>query len=250
LQVRPNGDLLYLERGTGSVRAIRYVNEAPTVELFVDRSYTEDQQPILIAAGAVVTDSDSPQMGGGRLTVRTTANANTADRFGIRSINGITTNSGNVLFNGQLIGSFSGGSGSPLIVSLNNNASPAKVQALLRSVTFSVASQNPSTLTRTIQVRVSDGDFGWSAPDTKQITVTKVNDAPAIGGVGGSIGYQQNSTAIVLAASATVADPDSANFAGGVLAIQIQPGVAAPPTGCMLGGRLSTRAIRCSWMAR
>lgn len=240
LQVRPNGDLLYLERGSepgaGAVRAIRYVNQAPTVEIFTDRSYTEDEKPILITAGAVVTDPDSPQMGGGRLTVRTTANGTSADRFGIRSINGITTSGSNVLFNGQIIGVASGGSGSPLIVNLNNNASPAKVQALLRSVTFSVASQNPSTLTRTIEVRVSDGDFGWSAPDTKHITVTRVNDAPAIGGVGGSIGYRQNGAAIVLAGSGTVADPDSANFAGGVFTAEIQPGGGSAANRMYVGG--------------
>lgn len=236
LKVRPNGDLLYLERSTGSVRAIRYTNEAPTVEIFVDRAYTEDQQPILIAGGAMVSDPDSPQMGGGRLTVRTTANGTSADRFGIRWTGGITTDGSTVLFNGQSIGTFTGGVGAPLIVSLNNNASAAKVQSLLRSVTFSVASQNPSVLTRTIQVRVSDGDFGWSAPDSKQITVTKVNDAPVVGDISGSVGYQQNSSAILLAANATVADPDSANFAGGKLTVQIQPPGGSAANRLYIGG--------------
>lgn len=236
LKVRPNGDLLYLERGTGSVRAIRYVNESPELEIFVDRAYTEDQQPILIAAGAMLTDADSPQMGGGLVTVRNIANGSPADRFSFRATGGITTSGASVLFNGQPIGTFSGGAGSLLTVKLNNNATPARVQALLRSVTFSVASQNPSTLTRTIEVRVSDGDYGLSLPDTKQITVTKVNDAPQLGGISGSVGYQQNSAAIVLAGTATVADPDSANFAGGKLTVQVQPGGGSAGNRILVGG--------------
>jgi glucose/arabinose dehydrogenase len=236
LQVRPNGDLLYLERGTGSVRAIRYANQAPQVEIFAGRSYTEGEQPIPIAADAVVADPDSPQLGQGRLTVRTIANGSADDRFAIRAANGITTNGSTVLFNGQSIGVFSGGAGSPLIVALNNNASPAKVQALVRSVTFAVASQHPSTLTRTIDVRLSDGDGGLSPLETKQITVARVSDKPVIGGISGSVGYRQNSAPIALAAAATVADPDSANFAGGKLTLQVQPGGGSAANRLYLGG--------------
>jgi hypothetical protein len=78
--------------------------------------------------------------------------------------------------------------------------------------------------------------LGWSAPDSKQISVTKVNDAPAIGGVGGSIGYQQNGPAIVLAGSGTVVDPDSANFAGGVFVAQIQAGGGSAANRLYVGG--------------
>lgn len=235
LQVRPNGDLLYLERGTGSVKAIRYVNEAPEVEIWVDRSYTEGQT-ILIAGGARVRDPDSPQMGGGKLTVRTTANATPADRFAIRRTGDISTSGSNVLFAGQTIGQVSGGTGAPLIVTFNNNATPAKVQALLRSVTFSVHSHHPSIKPRTITVRVSDGDGGWSVPDTKQITVTRVNDDPVIGGISGSVGYLQNSPAIVVVPNATVVDVDSVNLAKGVLTARIVPGGGSAANRMYFGG--------------
>lgn len=236
LKVSPNGDLLYLERGTGSVKAIRYVNEAPEVEIWVDRNYTEGQSPILIASGAMVSDTDSPQMGGGRLTVRTTANATPADRFGIRGSGDISTSGSNVLFAGQTFGQFSGGTGTPLIVTFNNNTTPAKVQGLLRCVTFWVQSNHPSIKPRTITVRVSDGDSGWSVPDTKQITVTRVNDDPVIGGISGSVGYQQNSPPIVVAPSATVFDVDSWNFANGVLTARIIPGGGSAANRMYFGG--------------
>jgi hypothetical protein len=127
---------------------------------------------------------------------------------------------------GVSIGRVSGGAGTPLIVALNSSATPARVQEVVRRVAFSVASQNPSAQTRTLDVTLNDGEFAFDS-DTKQIAIIKVNDRPVLSGIGGSLPYQQNHPPIAIAAAATVTDVDSPNFAGGKLTIEITKGLTA-----------------------
>jgi hypothetical protein len=131
------------------------------------------------------------------------------------------------------LGSFTGGAGStPLSITLNANATPNRVQSLLRNITFSNTSENPSTALRTLRVTLSDGDGGTSAAVTKTMSVITVNDRPALT-LSGTLGYQRNSSPIVLAPNATVTDVDSANFGGGSLRVRIVQG----------GGNNNTLAI-------
>ena len=61
-----------------------------------------------------------------------------------------------------VIGSFTGGTDgvTPLIVTLNANATTAAVQALVRNITYQNLSDNPSTLERIAQFTLTDGDGG------------------------------------------------------------------------------------------
>ncbi|HEY7168824.1 MAG TPA: DUF4347 domain-containing protein, partial [Candidatus Binatia bacterium] len=58
-----------------------------------------------------------------------------------------------------------------------------------------------------------------SDTDTINITVGTVNVAPTLTLTGGALNYTENNPATVIDASATVTDPDSANFAGGQLTV-------------------------------
>src|SRR5207249_390473 len=87
----------------------------------------------------------------------------------------------NVTFGGVAIGSFTGGAGTtPLVVTLNANATPAAAQALVRNITFKVTGDNPAIVARTVQFVLNDGDGASSTPVTKSISVIAVNDPPAI----------------------------------------------------------------------
>jgi hypothetical protein len=56
------------------------------------------------------------------------------------------------------------------------------------------------------------------------VTVKAVNDAPTLANFSGSVGYTRGDTAILLAAFATVKDPDSPDFSGGKLSVEIVAG--------------------------
>jgi Ca2+-binding RTX toxin-like protein len=80
-----------------------------------------------------------------------------------------------------LIGTFSGGIGTQdLVINFTSKATPAAVQAVLRSVSYANISDNPTTTARTVSFVLTDGDGGTSAVVSKTINLTAVNDAPVI----------------------------------------------------------------------
>jgi Cadherin-like domain/Cadherin-like/Concanavalin A-like lectin/glucanases superfamily/Bacterial Ig domain len=170
------------------------VNNAPPVVILPGGalSYTEGNPATVIDVGATVTDSDSANFDTGTLTVDFTANATVDDRLGIRNegigAGQIGVSGSNVTYGGpgNIIGSFTGGTNgsTPLVVTLNANATPMAVQALARNITFQNISDAPSTLARTVRVTLTDGIGGTSNIATKTINVISVNDAPVLGNTG------------------------------------------------------------------
>jgi hypothetical protein len=99
-----------------------------------------------------------------------------------------------------LIGTFAGGSGSnDLVITLNANATPAAVQALVRNLTYANSNvTDPSTSSRTVRVTVNDGDGGSSSNADIALSVTGVNDAPTLTATGGTPTYTENGAAVDL----------------------------------------------------
>jgi hypothetical protein len=153
------------------------VNNAPVVSNF-GPAVTHDRggDPTFLSTTATVTDADSTNFAGGRLTVRITANGQGSDGFAIYSEGfgpGQIGRSGStVYYGGVAFGAFSGGTGTtPLVVSFNQNATPAAVQALVRSIGF-YTSSSASTASRQISLTISDGDGGTSTAVMKNVLVT------------------------------------------------------------------------------
>jgi hypothetical protein len=207
---------------------VNATNDKPVIALSGAITYRENAAPTTLSPFAGVTDVDTPVFSGGKLTVRITANANSADRVAIRNDgNGaqqIGAASGKVRYEGILIGTYSGGSGAvPLVVNLNSNASIAATQALVRAITFRTIGDTPDTNARTVTFVLNDG-IDDSTVATKTVNVTSVNDAPVLTGFGGSMGYVNNASSVQLATFAKVTDADSANFDGGKLSVKITSG--------------------------
>jgi len=112
---------------------------------------------IVLDGQATLADPATPSYGGASLTVMLTTNANDDDRLAIRNIGtgggqiGVSGNA--VSYEGTVIGAFAGGVGATaLVVTFNGAATPAAVQALLRAITFSNVSANPSLALRTVSI--------------------------------------------------------------------------------------------------
>ena len=199
-------------------------NDAPVIGAFDTQvTYTENAAPILLDANATVADADSANFAGGKLSVWISANGQSTDRLGIRHVGNAAGQIGvsgtTVRFGGVSIGTFTGTTS--FLITLNANATPAAVQALLRNITFTSLSEYPSVLNRTVKVMLTDGDGGTSNLPTKLVSVVARNDAPVIGAFDTQVTYTENAAPILLDANATVADADSANFAGGKLSVWI-----------------------------
>lgn len=165
-------------------------NSPPTLTLgAASASFTENGTAVILTPAATVADPDFgmtgfPDFDTGTLIISFATNGTVDDRLGI-NITG--SNSGQIdvngsqqiFYGGALFANFTGGNnGTPLVISLNDLSTPAAVQELLRNITFFNISENPSSLTRTLRVQMSDGDGGISSPVTMTINVTAVNDPP------------------------------------------------------------------------
>jgi hypothetical protein len=193
-------------------------------------TYVENAAPAVLASTGTITDADSANFASGKLRVDFSAGGTSADRLAIHNQGTgaglIGVSAANVTYGGVIIGTFAGGTGTtPLVITFNANATPARATALLRNFTFANVSDNPATTPRTVRFVVSDGDGGTSGLVTKSVAVIAVNDPPvvALGGTG-SATYQVGGSAVLLAGLGTVSDVDSANFAGGRLTVTSSSG--------------------------
>ena len=95
----------------------------------------------------------------------------------------------------------------------------ANYEAALRAVTYQNTSENPSGLVRTVSFTTSDGTAD-SNVQTRQITVTPVNDAPVLAAIEGtSLTYTENDPATAVTATLTASDVDNTNLTGATIQI-------------------------------
>ena len=114
--------------------------------------YLFDGQTQLDAGGdLLLTDADSATFEGGTLTVSITQGAATGDVLSVIMFPGILIASNNIFVDGVIIVTFSGGTnGNPLVFNFLDEATPARVQTLMRALAFSNNEFNPGTATRQI----------------------------------------------------------------------------------------------------
>jgi hypothetical protein len=165
-------------------------NTAPVLgSIPASSSFMENAASQRIAPNATLTDADNLNFAQGSITVQISGNADVNDRLAIvnqgTGAGQIGAVSGVLSLGGITIGSYSGGSGAtPLTILLNNKANASAVQAVLRTLTFQTLGDNPSSLTRTLSVAVTDGDGGASDVLTKDVSVVSLNDAPSLNTTG------------------------------------------------------------------
>lgn len=216
------------------------VNDSPIMLLPSGAStFIEGSAPTVLDTFATITDIDSPDFNTGMLTVTLGATAGATDRLAIRStgqnpgqINVVGTS---VRYGTTTIGTVAGGQGStPLTVNFNNNATPAAVQALVRSITFQAVGTNPSTTPRLVKYQITDGDGNASLILSKPITVSQLNDPPVLtlsstvippdSTPVSQVVYNASGLPIQVDTGLTVADPDTAVFNGGRLTVTLASG--------------------------
>jgi hypothetical protein len=196
---------------------VNAVNDAPELENIEagTLAYTENDPATLVTASTTVADVDSPDFDTGTLTVDYSTGGTADDRLEIANQGQIAVAGSSVTFGGTTIGTFTGGAGTtPLVVTLNADATPVAVQALVRAVAYRNVSEAPSTAPRTVRFVLTDGSGGTSGPATRAIAVTAVNDLPVVDlDAPGGLTYTENAGFQNLPGpNATVTDADSATL--------------------------------------
>ena len=177
---------------------LTFVNDAPTLSppTFA-RTYTENTLAVTVAPTITVTDPDSNNI----------ASATA-------SITGGTLAAGDVLTVTPTAGITAVWNPGTGVLTLTGTQPKGTYQTALQTIRYATTSENPSTTSRIIQIRVSDGSVTnpLSAASVSTVAVVAVNDAPTLSPLVFNRAYTENSLAVSIAPTITVADVDSTNL--------------------------------------
>ena len=229
------------------------VNDAPTISLpGGPLNYPENDSATVVDPGATVADVDSSNFDTGQLTVTLTPppspSGSTNDRLAIlnqgTAIGQIGVSGSNVTFGSStnVIGSFTGGSDAPLVVTFNANATPAAVQALAQNITYENVSDAPVPGPRPTTFGLTDVDGGTSNLGFKPINVQAVNDAPVNTVPGAQNTNEDTALTFGSANKISISDVDAETF--GPAPVGVTLGVdngtltlgSTPPAGVSISG--------------
>lgn len=180
------GDRFFETDATARIRLVDALPVKPLLKLSNSAvKYSENAAAVLLAPTGLVQDNDSFDLDGGVLTVSVTAGGTADDRLSLQSAGTATGQIGvsgdQVLYGGVNVGTLSGGIGTaPLTITLNQHATPAVAQWILRSVAFRAVGDALISSTRTVRFTLSDGAGHTSSPVTMKVNVRGVNDAPVL----------------------------------------------------------------------
>ncbi len=183
------------------------VNDAPAITLNSGAAaYQMGATPVEIDAGAIVTDTDSLNFNGGYVQI-VLSGGGAGDTLSVRNDGsgaGLIGRIGSsIYFSGAQIGTVSASSSITLTISLNTNATPAAVQALVRNITFSNTAAATTSGSRVATFIVNDGGLN-SLPASRTITF---NQPPVA--VDDTVIARMNGIAEVIAVLKNDSDADS-----------------------------------------
>jgi len=167
-------------------------------------AYTENAGAVVIDNAPTLTDIDSANMASA--TIKITGNYQSGqDTLSIAP--------GDLL--GGVISNWNAGTGE---LTLSGPTTKANYESMLRHVTYTNSSEAPNTAARTVTWAVNDG-LAASVAQTSTITVTSVNDAPALTGTNEFTPIQEDlalvsnpGNTVSFLISGHINDPDSATI--------------------------------------
>ncbi|GAB4366513.1 MAG: hypothetical protein Kow00121_03960 [Elainellaceae cyanobacterium] len=177
------------------------VNDAPTVTTSAGAlSYAENAGAVAVDSGVLVNDIDSPNLAGATVTVGGYIAGQ--DQLSFTSQGGIN-------------GNFDAATG---VLTLTGIASVASYQAVLRSITYSNISDNPTLTNRVVQFSVTDRAL-TSNLASRTVQIRAVNTAPVLTASTGALAYQENAGAVAVDPGLIVTDSDSPNLTRATLVL-------------------------------
>ncbi len=166
-------------------------------------AYTEGDPPVNITSTINVSDPDDTNLDSAIIRIRTNYQ-NSEDRL----------NFTNTFF---ITGTWNQVTG---ILKLTGSTTIANYRTALRNVRYeNTNTDNPSTALRTVDFRVHDGD-NYSDSVQRNITVTRINDAPVLSAIEGTaVTYTENAAPVILSSLITVTDVDDDNMESATIQI-------------------------------
>ena len=146
-------------------------------------AFSEGEAAIFIDPTATLATGQA-SYDAGNLTVDITSGGTANDRLTVVTnvTEAISVVSANVRYSGQTFATWAGGTdgSTPLVITFNANATPSRIQSLMRSIKYQNVSENPTEDTRTVRFALTNQSADASNETTKDINITAVNNAPTL----------------------------------------------------------------------
>ena len=187
---------------------VEAVNDASAL-VVADANYQENAPPVLLSPSASLTDADDTELNFAAVQITAGSFPGDGDTLTIGGATSGTVTGITFLWNPTLHA-----------LELTGASSPANYQALLQTVAFQSASDNPTDFDaspqRTLTWSVSDGTAVTTATTT--IDIVAVNDAPQET-VAATAAYTENGSPVTISPAATASDVDNTDLVSGVVRI-------------------------------
>ena len=187
---------------------VEAVNDASAL-VVADANYQENAPPVLLSPSASLTDADDTELNFAAVQITAGSFPGDGDTLTIGGATSGTVTGITFLWNPTLHA-----------LELTGASSPANYQALLQTVAFQSASDNPTDFDaspqRTLTWSVSDGTAVTTATTT--IDIVAVNDAPQET-VAATAAYTENGSPVTISPAATASDVDNTDLVFGVVRI-------------------------------
>jgi Bacterial Ig domain/A nuclease of the HNH/ENDO VII superfamily with conserved WHH/Cadherin-like domain/Calx-beta domain/RTX calcium-binding nonapeptide repeat (4 copies) len=228
--INPNNTTRTLEvtlnDGDGATRTMTksltfsLTNDPPVVTIPTPSINVTENLQRSLSIDSTLIDLDSTNFDSGTLTVQMAGGATATETLKIGNYSYISLSGSQILYLSTNIGSWTGGTNStPLVITLNANATATNTQALLRALAYVDTENNPTQLTRVVNLQMSDGD-GGTTNNAINLTILPVNDPPTLTTSTNAVSFVEDGPAIVIMPDADVNDPDSIHFGGGYLQVR------------------------------
>jgi len=196
------GMLILFVLGMGLVVLKNAISSTSVISLFLDNILSPSPKPpqselpklpdcpsgsdvVAIACDVTVKDIDSFDFEEGKLTIKFTKNGKADDRLEIYNQTPQNQDSDSdghsVTYENTVIGTSTGGIGTtPLEITFNSNANPEAAEKIIHQIVYRNVSKPPSTGTRQVEFKLTDGDGGTSNVVNRVISVNTRNIAPEV----------------------------------------------------------------------
>ncbi|MBF60030.1 MAG: hypothetical protein CME80_20320 [Halomonas sp.] len=208
LELRDNGEPGYNSTSLNITSKVvaQAVNDAPEVTTSTGAlTFIEGEGAKPIDVGLTLSDIDSATLVQAVVTISGNYVSN-EDAL-------LFTNSGTTM--GNISASFDTLTGTMTLTSAGASATMAEWQAALRSVAYANTSQNPSTLPRTVEYAINDGQLS-STVAARSITLVEGNAAPTFAGLDGAPIFTEGSSPVRLNSNLSITDEELVTFNNGV----------------------------------
>ncbi len=196
--------------------------QPPLLDVTGELDYVVGDPPTPIVNFANVTDPDTANFAGGKLTIDMASSGSIDDRLAIRNEG---TGAGQISIAGADVQyDFGGGPVtvgtfaqpgpydglSTIEINLNATSDATSVAAVIKNVTFENVSASPETHLRAVRFVLDDGEGGISETASATIRVTALaSSAPTLASVEiGPLAYTENAGAVAVTSTLTLSDAD------------------------------------------